>query len=318
MKFFYESHANKPGIYKIINTHTNRVYIGQSWTFKDRWRSHKSQFKKNKHQNKFLQNDYNKCLLELGNDDFLEFHVLEVMENSTKEERNHREEFYIASIFDKQKLCYNFHEKSESKERARYSNTPEETSHKKSISMKRIWAQESFKKNRAEFQGQKTKELWKNEEYRNKVILGRIKHWKDNEKGKLQAREAGIKYSARTYELIDPSGNLVKIINLKEFCKNSKTKLISDCLSQVARGSRKIYKGWTAVGSNALEIKNNAFAAMSIQRCKGWNFINENGDKFEVANLPKFCLDNNLLYDSMRKVALGKQPFHRGFKKLSC
>lgn len=35
-----------------------------------------------------MQVDFNKTKELLGHDDFLEFHVLEVMEKSTKEERN--------------------------------------------------------------------------------------------------------------------------------------------------------------------------------------------------------------------------------------
>ena len=41
-----------------------------------------------------------------------------------------KEEFYIASVFDKQELCYNLQEKSTSKECSCCSNTPEETSKK--------------------------------------------------------------------------------------------------------------------------------------------------------------------------------------------
>jgi len=140
MKFFYQDHANKPGIYKIINTHTNRIYVGQAQTFKKRWYGHKKSLLGNKHQNKFFQNDFNKCRQELeNNDDFLEFHILEVMENSTKEDRNLKEEFYIISVFDKQEQCYNFQEKTKAKERFCHSYTPEETNKKLSEATKIQW-----------------------------------------------------------------------------------------------------------------------------------------------------------------------------------
>lgn len=143
MKFFYQEHAKQSGIYKIINTYSNRIYIGQAKPFKQRWYGHKKSLSSNKHQNKFLQNDFNKCKEELGHDDFLEFHVVEVMENSTKEERNHKEEFFITSVFDKQENCYNFKQKVEAKEASCYSYTPEKTSQKLSEISKEMWANRS-------------------------------------------------------------------------------------------------------------------------------------------------------------------------------
>ena len=139
MKLFYQSCSKKSGIYKIINTHTNRIYIGQCKSFQQRWYDHKRHLLDGRHQNKFLLNDYNKCKQELGDDDFLEFHVLEVMENSTKEERNLKEEFYITSVFDKQELCYNFQETTRAKEASCWSATPEETKDKLSKISKQMW-----------------------------------------------------------------------------------------------------------------------------------------------------------------------------------
>lgn len=127
MKFNYQENANKPGIYKIINTHTNRIYIGQAARFERRWYDHKKGLVNGKHQNKFLLNDFNKCKLVLNDTEFLEFHVLEVMEGSTKEERNAREEFWISQYYDKQGSCYNFKQKTEAKERSCFSTTPEKT-----------------------------------------------------------------------------------------------------------------------------------------------------------------------------------------------
>lgn len=116
MKFNYEEHSLKPGIYKILNTHTNRIYIGQAKEFKARWNGHKRSLIAQKHQNKFLLNDFVKCREQLGHDDFLEFHVLEVMEESTKEQRNQREEEWITKWFDNGKNCYNLISKAVSRE----------------------------------------------------------------------------------------------------------------------------------------------------------------------------------------------------------
>ena len=47
------------GIYKIINTKTDKVYIGQSSAYLNRWHTHKSRLRNNKHDNPSLQEDYN-------------------------------------------------------------------------------------------------------------------------------------------------------------------------------------------------------------------------------------------------------------------
>jgi len=135
MKFKYQDHANNSGIYKILNTHTNRVYIGQARTFKKRWYDYSNHLPKNKGHNKFLLNDFKKCFEELGHTDFLEFHVLEAMPSSTKEQRKEREEYWIAQFYDGQKECYNFR-KTVDRERSCWSSTPEETRKRISLSNK--------------------------------------------------------------------------------------------------------------------------------------------------------------------------------------
>jgi group I intron endonuclease len=85
MQFNYNGQANEPGIYVIFNTQKWRIYVGQAQCFKVRWRQHISSLTNNKHQNRFLQADFNQCGMGA-----FEFHVLEIMPNSTKEERNLR------------------------------------------------------------------------------------------------------------------------------------------------------------------------------------------------------------------------------------
>ena len=47
------------GIYKIINTKADQIYVGQSSSYPKRWNHHKSTLRNNKHQNQQLQEDYN-------------------------------------------------------------------------------------------------------------------------------------------------------------------------------------------------------------------------------------------------------------------
>ena len=191
MKFHYQSNANLSGIYKILNTLTNRVYIGQAARFERRWYDHKRHLLNGKHQNKFLLNDFNKCKEELGHDDFLEFHVLEVMQSSSKEERNKREEEWIKQHWDKQDLCYNFHKKTEAKDRSCYSNTPEETSKIISNNMKAVW--------RDETKNQKRLNTIHSEEYKTSQSQKMKKKWLEpsySERQKILATEANRKTSS--------------------------------------------------------------------------------------------------------------------------
>ena len=48
------------GIYKIVNSINNKIYVGSAKNIKKRWSAHKSDLNKNKHHNKHLQNAWNK------------------------------------------------------------------------------------------------------------------------------------------------------------------------------------------------------------------------------------------------------------------
>lgn len=48
------------GIYKILNIKNGKFYIGSSNNIKVRWSQHKTLLKNNKHENKYLQNAWNK------------------------------------------------------------------------------------------------------------------------------------------------------------------------------------------------------------------------------------------------------------------
>lgn len=58
--FFYYICKMITGIYKILNTVNNKVYIGSAVDIKKRWRDHKWYLKKNMHHNSHLQFAYNK------------------------------------------------------------------------------------------------------------------------------------------------------------------------------------------------------------------------------------------------------------------
>lgn len=75
------------GIYAIINTESNKIYIGSTNRLRKRRNEHFTRLRHNNHTNKHLQNSWNKY----GEDAF-EFRVLEECEESVLMER---ENFYI-------------------------------------------------------------------------------------------------------------------------------------------------------------------------------------------------------------------------------
>lgn len=87
-------------IYQILDTHNNKCYIGQTNNIKRRWEQHKSDLKRGKHDNPYLQKVYDKYGL-----DVFEFKVL-YEEDCSSERLNQLEEEYIAK-YDSYENGYN-------------------------------------------------------------------------------------------------------------------------------------------------------------------------------------------------------------------
>lgn len=86
---------NYSGIYKIeIN---DKVYIGSAVNIKHRWETHKNTLKNNKHENKFLQNAWNKY----------ESVYFEIICNCPILCLLGMEQYYISKYFDNQICCFN-------------------------------------------------------------------------------------------------------------------------------------------------------------------------------------------------------------------
>ena len=83
---------NKAAIYKIRSVlFPDRIYVGSAQAFHKRVHTHMKQLRRNQHDNRKLQNHYNKY----GESD-LEFVILEVVQDRTK--LIEREQFYIDSL----------------------------------------------------------------------------------------------------------------------------------------------------------------------------------------------------------------------------
>lgn len=253
MLFFYEGNSLKSGIYEIRNRYANRSYIGQAKEIKERWKNHSYYLKTNRSQNKFLQNDFNKCKEILGHFNFLEFHILEIINgDSTKNERNIREEFWINEYLNNSYKLYNFilEPTKECGEKSCWSKNPEETRRKHSESSKLMWQNEEFKKNI----GQKISESKKGKTWEELYTKeGAEKHRKKPSPmfGKHHTKEAKerlMKVQMKVYNLflnplLSPNNEeFQKIEGLRNFARIHN--LNFNHLRAVINGVRKTHKGW--------------------------------------------------------------------------
>ena len=203
MKFIYENYANSSGIYKITNTHNGRIYIGQAKAFKKRWFDYKRTLPKGKGHNQFLYNDYLKCLTEVGNDEFFVFSIVEVMDGSTKQQRNEKEQYYISQYWDKQNHCYNICKIVDVKDRSVFSKTPEETKRKISASAKKMWSNpEKASSIRASI-----KDALSDPETSQRHQQGHIRSWENNQERRdaasLRMSERMTNTTAETEKIIE-------------------------------------------------------------------------------------------------------------------
>lgn len=72
----FNSKIKDSGIYKITNLVNDRFYIGSTFNFYERFIQHRADLRKNKHNNQFLQNSWNKY----GEENF-SFAIMEVVSN---------------------------------------------------------------------------------------------------------------------------------------------------------------------------------------------------------------------------------------------
>lgn len=263
MKKVYKGHANKSGVYKIVNTTNGRIYIGSCKLFKVRAREHLKALSENRHSNKFLQNDFNKC----GEIAF-EFHVIEVV-GSGQKNRLLVEQQYIDQHYDKQKQCYNIARQTNNSSRSCFSKSPEETRKKlskaqkgKKVSMKTRkkisrarkdikFSEEHKNKLAAKKKGKKLSQATRqkmSQAHKTPEALSRLKETYDKHKKYIIARQQEA--VSKTHTLINPNGEIVRVKNLNKFCKerNMHSSGFSNLLRKLDENAT--YKGWKYLGSS--------------------------------------------------------------------
>lgn len=213
------------GIYKITNTITNRFYIGQSKDIKTRFKNHLSTLRGNKHKNQFFQNDFNKTFNQLNSDSFLKLEVIEELKDSTQQQRNEREQYYINQFYDNKVNCYNIEKKViNRKSLSCHSLNPLKTKETRRQLMKKRWKDINYKSRIVS----KLKESGAQESFRLKQSLKR----KEIIASKLIYRGT----------VISPDGIEYKVFNISTFAKEHSLnrRSFNDLLIQ----RTKSYKNW--------------------------------------------------------------------------
>lgn len=262
----------KSGIYKILNKVTADCYVGSAAYLKSRFSAHRRLLKNEKHQNRYLQNVFNKY----GEDNFT-FEVIEYVED--KDNLISREQHYIDTLKPKYNICKvagsSLGRKCSRKTRRKLSEAQRGKKHseeskrkmskaqkgkmhseetKKKISeanMGRVPSEETKRKiseaNMGRMHSEETRKkmsrahkgMMLSEETKRKLSEANIgKKLSEESKRKLsEARE-------RPFKIISPSGIVIEGVNLNKFCKEHDLK--SGHMSEVVNGKRKQHKGWRA------------------------------------------------------------------------
>lgn len=339
MQFNYQGHSLKPGIYKLLNTTNGRFYIGSCRRFKERWKEHVNSLIKQKHNNKFLLNDFNKC----GSEAFV-FEVVEVFEG-TREERLAREQFYIDQFHDNQQQCYNLRKIANSSQGSK----------PKDPLLTRL-----RNRNAAKMRWVANPELGRNLHESQKLF------YKTNPKRKQEVCAMGGSKTFKSIQLKNPLDEVVIITNITKFAKEHG--LNQSALSAVASGKQSWYRGWITVDGNREQIESeptilqtneyklylsnrtkiswlneatkqqrmigikrfwdncqgqerqqkiaNQAKAVALHNAKTYHLIDPNGNFVTITNLTSFCKNSEMLdYQSMSAVANGRKQSYKGWKK---
>lgn len=291
----YQGLSESSGIYVIFNSHNWRLYVGSSMRFKTRWKDgHLGSLKNGKHSNKFFQADYNKCKALFGHDDFLEFHVLENMPGSSREERLAAEERWLALHWDGGVNCYNLCARAISREGS-FDKKQRKIRSDKGSGKQVYYVKKGRKYGLVPWN--KGKRDCYSEDTLAAMSLGKCgKTLSEQHKKKISDSNIGRKTSEDTK------------IKISEACRGPKNHNFGKQMSQKCRMA--LLK--SNMNRNMTEITKKAVAA----RAQTYDIVlqDSSGNLFgPITNLSQFCREHDLERSLLTKMINGKRNHHKGW-----
>jgi len=289
MQFIFHDKANEAGIYKIINLNNGRIYVGSTSRFKTRAYAHNNDLIANRHLNRFLQNDYNKC----GSEAFL-FEVIEVVSGDRKL-RIEREQCHIDHWYDNQKNCYNLVKLAMDNRGG--------TRNKKEIDPLTDGRCKPFSEERLTKHTEKAKEVWQDPKLKESSRQNALKQWSNQSANNITITNRA------TGEKVVITGSV------RQFCLDRG--LSYKAFHQLVKGKLKSSGGWF-VGEQEPEYtsqKGQVRKALSKEHREkisggkyvGLKLVNHEGLQIVLtSNIKQQCRDLGLPYSTLIKVLNGK------------
>lgn len=313
MKFIYNGHSRKSGVYLIRNILTNKIYIGSAKEFKRRSKQHYSDLKNKRHGNRHLQRAFNKD----GEENFI-FEILEVVDG-TKENRREVEQTYLDKYYDGGKRCYNIINDADAPPSRKGKFVSEETRRKLSEAGKgRIVSEKTRKKLSKVNKGRKHTEEAKRKNRKAK------KEFYKTEEGKKLIQDLSDQKRGKTYEELYGK---TKAEEVKQ--KIRENKLIEMNKPEVKENLRKLLKGKTYEErfgvEKAREIKEKNSKARKGKYCgressgfkvyENIKLVSPSGEVFtKVEGICDFAKAHGLPYNRLGELLSGKRKTWHGWK----
>jgi group I intron endonuclease len=297
------TNKTKSGIYKITNTITDMVYIGSAYNFYNRFRTHKSTLKNNRHANDHLQKSYKKY----GEENF----TFSIIEMCAIEELENKEAYYLNLYFGKH--CYNMNKNVQ----CRFMNNRFNKKHAL-VSPNNICIEHYGNlKTLAKFLNTLDNTISESKFYDGmfKLVNGKREHYK----GWRLVENAHIdittptksKYNGKLYEtvVISPDGiEYGPIKNLAKFCYEHNIPSAAS-FSNLINRKLKYYKGWYVKDIN-IPLKHNEMIYEILLE-------SPTGELFgPITNLTKFAREHDLSQGGLRGFITGRLKTYKGWKIL--
>jgi len=274
---------NMSGIYQIKNLITSKIYVGSAFNLYDRYRTHKSKLKSNKHDNAHLQRSY----IKYGGESF----VFQVMEICSVDMIYDIERSYISLYYGD--MCYNMNiETHPSKSLIQWNSD-----------RKRRFSLVSPSNESYEFIGYSEAAIITNcsISFLSKVVNKKCKScrgWRlpenidyDCESYRKVEGKGAILHDIR---LLGPDGNIYgPIFNISNFARDKK--LDPSVFHNIIYGRTRYCNGWSLYnGHNEHPMVKNS-KEYNIKLCSPDGLIFQ-----DIRNLTKFCREHDLSVSCIR------------------